>query len=107
MKIAAQFIAKFTSFVTSSLSCFDRVIFKGHLRPLSYPQGLEAFVDYTLGIRRKDFMAWAKRQSQRICDHARHLAESGLVPRAAGQTTCPWSPRSRATYQKSHGLSIR
>jgi len=80
MKIAAQFIGKFTRFITSSLSCFDRVIFKGHLRPLSYAQGLESFVDYTLGIRRKDFMAWAKRQSQRIFDHARHLAEQANCP---------------------------
>ncbi|MGB2824723.1 MAG: hypothetical protein WBF17_27370 [Phycisphaerae bacterium] len=80
MKLAAQFIAKFTNFITASLSCFDRVIFKGHLRLLSYSKGLEYFVDHTLGIRRKDFMAWAKGQSQRIIDHARHLAEQANCP---------------------------
>ncbi len=80
MKLAAQFIAKFANFITASLSCFDRVIFKGHLRLLSYSKGLEYFVDHTPGIRRNDFMAWANGQSQRIIDHARHLAEQANHP---------------------------
>ena len=80
MTLATQFLAKFSNFITASLSSFDRVIFKGHLRPLSYAAGLEAFVDHTLGIRRKDFMGWAKGQSQRIIDHARQLAEETHRP---------------------------
>lgn len=80
MTLATQFTDKFSTFIAGSLSCFDRVIFKGHLRPLSYAAGLEAFVDHVLRIRRKDFMPWAKCQSQRIIDHARRLAEEARRP---------------------------
>jgi len=34
MKTLSRFAAKFTSLIVAVLSCFDRVIFKGHL-PLS------------------------------------------------------------------------
>jgi len=80
MTIAAEFFDKFSTFLAGSLSCFDRVIFKGHIRLLSYPAGLEKFVDHVLGIPRKDFMPWAKCQSQRIIDHARRVAEEAGRP---------------------------
>jgi hypothetical protein len=31
MKRLSRFVAKFTSLIVAVLSCFDRVIFKGHL----------------------------------------------------------------------------
>ena len=31
MKTLSRFVAKFTSLIVAVLSCFDRVIFKGHL----------------------------------------------------------------------------
>jgi hypothetical protein len=31
MKTLSRFVSKFTSLVVAVLSCFDRVIFKGHL----------------------------------------------------------------------------
>jgi len=33
------FIQKFAEKVTGTLECFDRVIFKGHLRAISYAEG--------------------------------------------------------------------
>jgi hypothetical protein len=69
------FVSKHIRNIACTLDCFDRVIFKGHLRLLSFTDGLRRFVDQTLGIRRKDFMPWAKRQSQRIIDHAQALAD--------------------------------
>lgn len=80
MTLGNQFTVKFTSFLVGSLSCFDRVIFKGHLRSLSYSAGLENFVDCGLGMLRKDFMPWAKGQSQRIFDHAQRLAQEANRP---------------------------
>ena len=44
MKTLSRFIAKFTSLIVAVLSCFDRVIFKGHLA-LAAPCELEYFVD--------------------------------------------------------------
>jgi hypothetical protein len=80
MTIATQFTDKFSTDLVASLSCFDRVILKGHLMPLCHSGGLERFVDRDLGLRRKDFMAWAKTQSQRIIAHAQQLAQQAGRP---------------------------
>jgi len=66
------FIAKFSGLIVASLSCFDRVVFKGYL-PFCYQAKLESFVDHVLKIRRKDFMAWAQKKSQALVDHAKRL----------------------------------
>ena len=55
MKTLSRFITKFTSVIVAVLSCFDRVIFKGHLA-LASPRELEYFVDCVLKVRRCDFM---------------------------------------------------
>ena len=51
MKTLSRFVTKFTSLIVAVLSCFDRVIFKGHLA-LAAPCELERFVDYVLKVRR-------------------------------------------------------
>ena len=48
MKTLSPFAIKFTSLIVAVLSCFDRVIFKGHLR-LGGPCELERYVDLGLG----------------------------------------------------------
>ena len=54
MKTLSRFITTFTSLIGAVLSCFDRVIFKGHLA-LAAPCELERYVDLTLRVR-----AWFK-----------------------------------------------
>src|SRR5262245_47974696 len=78
MKTLSRFAAKFTSLIVAVLSCFDRVIFKGHL-PISHGPALEGFVDHVLKIRRCDFMAFAERQSQTLVESARRAAEEAGV----------------------------
>jgi hypothetical protein len=78
MKTLSRFAAKFTSLIVAVLSCFDRVIFKGHL-PISNGPALEGFVDHVLKIRRCDFMAFAERQSETLVDRARRAAEEAGV----------------------------
>jgi hypothetical protein len=78
MKTLSRFVAKFTSLIVAVLSCFDRVIFKGHL-PISNGPALERFVDGVLKIRRCDFMAFAERQSEALVDHAKRLAAEADV----------------------------
>src|ERR1700753_2333077 len=70
MKALSRFITKFTSLIVAVLSCFDRVIFKGHLA-LAAPSELEYFVDGVLKLRRTDFMKtrapqYSDRQGLRI-----------------------------------------
>jgi hypothetical protein len=74
MHTVCSFVAKFSSLIVWALSCFDRVIFKGHL-PISRPREFEKFVDYRLKMRRADFLkTTAPQWSQRIVDHAKDYA---------------------------------
>lgn len=74
MKFAKRFLEKFTLSIVAVLSCFDRVIFKGHL-PFGNEARLNAYVDHVLKMRRKDFLPWLEQHSQSLVDHARRLAE--------------------------------
>jgi hypothetical protein len=74
MKTLSRFVTKFTNLIVAVLSCFDRVIFKGHL-PINNGKALEGFVDHVLKIRRKDFMAFAEQQSDTLVDHAKRMAQ--------------------------------
>jgi hypothetical protein len=38
-----MFITKFPNAINGSISCFDRVIFKGHLPPKGHPKGQTSF----------------------------------------------------------------
>jgi hypothetical protein len=73
MKTLSRFVAQFTDLIVAVLSCFDRVIFKGHL-PIANGPALEGFVDHVLRIRRIDFLAFAQEQSEILVTHAKHLA---------------------------------
>lgn len=75
MNTVCSFVAKFASLILWKLSCFDRVIFKGHL-PFSYAAKFEAFVDYVLKMRRADFMeVTAPAWSEQLVEHAKEFAD--------------------------------
>ena len=75
MKTLSRFVSKFTSLIVAVLSCFDRVIFKGHLA-LAAPCELEYFVDRVLKVRRSDFMkTMAPQYSDRLVAHAQTWAQ--------------------------------
>jgi hypothetical protein len=75
MKTVCSFPVKFASVIAWVLSCFDRVIFKGHL-PISRPYELENFVDYVLKMRRADFMeSVAPHWSNRLVQYAKGFAK--------------------------------
>lgn len=75
MKTVCSFLTRFSSIISWVLSCFDRVIFKGHL-PISRPSQFEGFVDYVLRMRRADFLkVVAPRWSDRLVDHAKRFAQ--------------------------------
>jgi hypothetical protein len=75
MKTVCSFVTKFASLISWVLSCFDRVIFKGHL-PISRPDQFERFVDYVLQIRRADFLKEVgPNLSARLVKHAKDFAE--------------------------------
>lgn len=74
MQPVCSFCAKFASLISWTLSCFDRVIFKGHL-PISRIAEFERFVDFVLKIRRVDFLDdLGPKWSERLVVHAQQFA---------------------------------
>jgi hypothetical protein len=79
MHATNPFLVKFASSTIAVLGCHDRVIFKGHL-PFSDEAHLNRFVDHTLRIKRKDFLAFAKDKAERLVAHAKDLAAQQGAP---------------------------
>ena len=74
MKFAFSFVAKFSCLIVTVLNCFDRVIFKGPL-PFWTDKQVNDFVDFTLNIKRKDFLPLLEQHAQRLVDHAQAIAD--------------------------------
>lgn len=79
MQFAKRFVAKFANLIVCVLSCFDRVIFKGYL-PLRNENQLNSWVDYTLRIRRADFLKLLERKSTELVTHAKAFAAAAGRP---------------------------
>ena len=74
MKALSPFLSKFSTLIAWSLSCFDRVLFKGHL-PISRIDEFTRFVDYVLKIRRADFLkTTGPKWSERLVEHSKQFA---------------------------------
>jgi hypothetical protein len=70
-----NFLVRFASLIVWKLSCFDRVIFKGHLS-ISRVGRFEAWVDHVLKIRRKDYLPLdGKRLSKRLVGWAQKMCQ--------------------------------
>jgi hypothetical protein len=67
-----RFIMQHREKIVGTLSCFDRVIFKGHL-PINYALGLERFLD-GFGLLLKDFKSFATSVSDRLVENAKEIA---------------------------------
>ncbi len=79
MHATNSFLVKFASSIIAVLSCHDRVIFKGHL-PFSDEAHLNRFVDHSLRIKRKDFLAFAEQKSELLVQNAKDFAAQQDAP---------------------------
>ena len=79
MQTTNAFLVKFAPAIIAALSCHDRVIFKGHL-PFSDEHHLNRFVDYSLRIPRKDFLALAKQKAELLVKSAKDFAAQHGAP---------------------------
>ena len=70
-----RFVTRHGGRIAGILSGFDRMIFRGTLRSISYPAGLEAFLA-TRRVLLKDFGRFAQRVSDRVKQHAETLART-------------------------------
>ena len=73
-----KFLAKHAAATTGTLSCFDRLLFKGHL-PLGYPHAMEVFLTLR-GVLFKDLKAFVLKQADRLKAHAQAMAEGAGRP---------------------------
>ena len=79
MQNSNPFVVKFAASLIAVLGCFDRVIFKGHL-PFGDDAHLNRFVDHTLRMPRKDFIAFLEDKTEQLVTHAKALAEQNSAP---------------------------
>jgi hypothetical protein len=79
MSTKLRFTQRFAKSIVSVLGCFDRVIFKGYL-PFGDDAHLNRFVDSSLKMRRKDFMAFVEQQSNALVAHAQAMAQAAGAP---------------------------
>lgn len=73
-----KFVAKHAALTTGTLSCFDRLLFKGHLS-FGYPHGMEDFLNYQ-GVLFKQLKPFVLRQAERLRTHSHTLAEKAGRP---------------------------
>ena len=75
MAAVCEFLVRFASLIVWKLSCFDRVIFRGHLS-ISRVSRFEPWVDHVLKIRRMDYLPLdGKRLSKRLVGWAKAMCQ--------------------------------
>jgi hypothetical protein len=73
------FIERHQDRITGVLSGFDRVLFRGTMRALSYVTGMDKFLN-AQGVLYKHFSAFAQRISSKLKDHAAEIAAAHNRP---------------------------
>ncbi len=73
-----RFLEKHQAKITGTLSCFDRLVFRG-LLPLAWSEAMERFIA-AQGLRIKDFKRFVLRQSEVIKAHAKTTAQQAGRP---------------------------
>jgi len=90
-----KFLAKHAAATTGTLSCFDRLLFKGRL-PLGYPHAMEVFLTLR-GVLFKDLKAFVLKQADRLKAHAQAMAEGAGRPYEYFESPVRKDQRARAT----------
>ncbi len=69
-----RFLKRHEGRIEGIISGFDRLLFRGTLRSISYSKGMEIWLS-SRGILMKNFAPYAQQLSQRLKEHARELAD--------------------------------
>ena len=69
-----KFIERFSGLVKSSISGFDRIVFKGFILPLMSAGEVMRFCSFQ-GILNKDYKSWMMTQTKNIIEHAERYAK--------------------------------
>lgn len=74
-----KFIQAHREKINGTLTCFDRLIFKGYLSGVSFVEGLEGFLSRQ-GLLIKDFKGFVSEQAEVLKAHAHAMAEKQKRP---------------------------
>ena len=81
------FVQRFAGKIKGVISGFDRIVFKGCLRPLMFADGAMAFLR-SRGVLNRDYKTWVMAQSEAWMETANNYARStcgrGITPIASG-----------------------
>jgi hypothetical protein len=77
--IMERFLERYQDRILGVLSGFDRILFRGTLRSLSYVSGMDFFLG-SQGVLYKDFGAFVDKLSKRIKEHAEAVAQEHQRP---------------------------
>ncbi len=82
----SNLITRLGKSITGIIHGFDRIVFKGYLRRLMYPEGAESFLRKQ-GVLNKDFKSWAIHQTKQVVADLERLAQQqtqrGISPIAS------------------------
>ena len=70
-----SFLQKFSGNIKGVITGFDRIVFKGCLRPLMFPEGAMSFLR-SRGVLNKNYKSWVMTQSKALADSADAYARS-------------------------------
>jgi hypothetical protein len=73
-----SFVAKHSKKIVGTLSCFDRIIFRGHL-PLQHSDAMESLLKFR-GVPNCEWDKFVKTQSGRLQEHAKRTASQSCRP---------------------------
>ena len=79
MRLMTPFHSAHSEVLEGTLSSFDRVVFKGHLKALMYGQGVEKFLG-AKGMLIRDFKPLVEELSGKVDQAARAIAEAAERP---------------------------
>jgi len=95
-----KFVEKHKDIIVGTLSCFDRIIFKGYL-PISFEESLTALFCKNHWLI-KDFRKIAPKYSGIIARHAQSIAEKHGRPFINAKYTTEKEEQARAMAEKDH-----
>ncbi|PIE57054.1 MAG: hypothetical protein CSA34_01785, partial [Desulfobulbus propionicus] len=73
-RLMKKLIEKFSGLVKGSITCFDRIVFKGFILLLMSAKQVMQF--YTAqGVLNKEYKSWMMAQTKKIIDHAKQYAK--------------------------------
>jgi hypothetical protein len=65
---------RFSTIIKGSIEGFDRLVFKGTLKPIAYALGMQAFLAKR-GVLNKDYKKWVTKQSSSIIKSAEEYSQ--------------------------------